>query len=301
MGGVGRGGGDLEGEHAMARRWLARRLSVVIAIVTLAAALFPHSAALAVGTLDQDQSQSCGGTAGVQVVQGRPFAQTFTAGLSGNLDQIDLLGRDGHSTPFPLRVDVRALVDGAPTGATLGSGSVASLGVSAGWTSVALDPAAQVTAGKQYAIVLSSDTVSFEQHEKTRGEGEGPFGAYHVMFSTTDVYTGGNHWDGSPEWSPWLAEDLAFRTYVSPADPSTAVADAMASLSLEAEHEDVLVAFLAAADAYVADGETADAVDKLDDLIDKIGDYAENGTITQAAGDELIALVEAYRSHIEAA
>lgn len=85
-------------------------------------------------------------------------------------------------------------------------------------------------------------------------------------------------------------------------DPAGAVGEAIADLGLSTEDRDVLLYLLNAAEDYVADGgddAATDAVDKLEDLIDKTQDYVENGTITQADGDNLIALVQDFIDSIE--
>lgn len=85
-------------------------------------------------------------------------------------------------------------------------------------------------------------------------------------------------------------------------DPAGAVGEAIADLGLSTEDGDVLLDLLNAAEDYLADGgddAANDAVDKLEDLIDKTQDYIEDGTITQADGDNLIALVQDFIDSIE--
>jgi len=90
------------------------------------------------------------------------WAQTFTPGRSGTLDQVDLgLGVDACGAGCPsgvLNVAIFATdASGFPTGAALGTGtaSPSALGVGAGCcVTVALTPVS-VSAGTKYAIVLA--------------------------------------------------------------------------------------------------------------------------------------------------
>ena len=123
------------------------------ATLGFAAALIP-GAASAVGTLDQQQTT--GDPNGVSVNSTVSAAQTFTAGLTGSLDRVDLfIGRTG--TPSTLNVEIRN-VDGSGTpGATvLASLSVPASTVPAApatsFTSFDFSTPAQVVAGTKYAI-----------------------------------------------------------------------------------------------------------------------------------------------------
>ena len=123
--------------------------------LTAAAALAIPAPAMAVGALDQSQD---GGFAGSNVVWGSvQAAQSFTAGISGDLDQVDvLLARSG--SPGDLTVEIQTLSSGVPSGTVLASGSVAAASVtgSYAWIPVPLSPVAPSSAGVQYAIVLSA-------------------------------------------------------------------------------------------------------------------------------------------------
>ena len=88
---------------------MARRTrTFLITAVAAAATLIPAAGASA-GTLDQQQTLSDFG--GLQVDSSHSKAQTFTAGLTGQLDQVDL-ALSGMSVTTPLTVQIR---DGSAT------------------------------------------------------------------------------------------------------------------------------------------------------------------------------------------
>jgi hypothetical protein len=159
------------------------------------------------GTPDQSQpSHSTTFSFGTAVFR---LAQTFTAGLTGDLDKVDLLlRRDG--VPGPLTVAIHTVSGGAPTGTTLASESVAASSVTTNavpaWLSVPLSPPAASTAGVQYAIVLS-----------TVGDSSNHYEWAHVSGNS---YVGGTGLSSSNSGTSWTAFnpefDFAFKTYVIP-------------------------------------------------------------------------------------
>src|SRR5215211_9158286 len=89
-------------------------------LITAVAALMPAAGASA-GTLDQQQTISNFG--GLQVDSTQSKAQTFTAGLTGQLDQVDLALSDMGATT-PLTVQIRDGSATAPGDTVLASASV---------------------------------------------------------------------------------------------------------------------------------------------------------------------------------
>ena len=179
------------------------------------AALTLVGSAGATGIIDQSQTVSGYSTGiGEYSLGVTSHAQTFTAGISGSLDQVDLMLRCGECTGT-IVVEVRALNhDGLPSNEVLGSGSLAGThvpGVSElRWVSVPLNEPARVVAGRQYAIVLT---------------------AYHGIYYISDAldldaerdfYSGGQElfqsWISVHEWR-WVAlalpSDMTFKTYVT--------------------------------------------------------------------------------------
>jgi hypothetical protein len=182
-----------------------------------------------VGTKDQFQESSAG-TSTYVTGQGQMDAQLFTAGITGNLVQVDLYVDTiveagplvvGPNLTNAITVSIRAVVSGHPDSSSLGSwhGVVSD----EDWNGFAFAPAIPVVAGTQYAIVATPDT---DQRLTLGGS------------CTVDDYTGGNAqiYDGS--WTSVASYDdgsciehWAFRTFVSTGStpPPTASSDAPAA------------------------------------------------------------------------
>jgi hypothetical protein len=169
-------------------------------------ALLGPGTALA-GTQDQQQAQHDGGMLGTANGTAQNQAQTFTAGVSGGVDQVDLDLRQ-LSTLVPLTVQIRNVAAGAPGTTVLAGGSVPSAGAAdIAFVPIHFAAPAPVVAGTQYAIVaFVADTP----------------GAWSWGHSAAaNPYTGGGAFTNtgppppSNSWSP-DATDLAFKTYVVP-------------------------------------------------------------------------------------
>lgn len=164
-------------------------------------------AATGAGTLDQQQT-----TSNTDAGFNPPLAQTFTAGITGGLDQADLQLLKAGPPPPTLTVEIRTTSAGKPTATVLATGTIASADIPAGpiggFVPVTFTPAAAVTAGTQYALVAY---------------GFGPNSFFlGWRYSTTDSYPGGEFFispDASPPGANWNASptlDFAFKTYVTP-------------------------------------------------------------------------------------
>jgi len=178
-------------------------LGLLVLVVAVAVAVQPAGPLLAAGTLDQSQTnQAFGGTA---IAPGQFEGQSFTAGLTGLLDQVNLAVFQ-QGTIGDLTVQIRTVDGGGlPTTTVLGSGTVpmASLPTPAlpvALTSVPLTTPAAVVAGTQYAIVVFGDSV-FDINGEISGTYPG--GQAVVNFSGT--------------WIPVFGVDLAFQTFVTQA------------------------------------------------------------------------------------
>jgi hypothetical protein len=190
------------------RRWLAVAL-VAVGVLALA------PAGAFAGTLDQQLTSftSSDIIAGPEPSSSaRSAAQTFTAGLSGQLDQVDLPLAKYMQTDGPLTVEIRDVVGGAPGTTVLASAAVPAASVPLGGTQQAVfvaapfDSPADVAAGSQYAIVAYT----------------GGDDVYNWGRAAADAYPGGTLFRSrqSPPltWSASLLDDLAFKTYVAQAD-----------------------------------------------------------------------------------
>jgi hypothetical protein len=189
---------------------------VVAAALALASAGAATSASA--GTLDQEQAVYGGLGHSIYADDTDPFsessvAQTFTAGITGQLDQVELyVGKSGSPTA-DLTVQIYDTFDGTPQSA-LATESVPAAAVSAGPTfvPVTFDPTVPVTAGTQYAIVAW--TASLFANPYFWGEAGGnPYAAGELR-----VQQGSNASPPTPGfWGPSGATvDMTFRTYVIP-------------------------------------------------------------------------------------
>ncbi len=190
---------------------MARRTrTVLIMAVAGVAALIPAAGASA-GTLDQQQTISNFG--GLQVNSTNSKAQTFIAGLTGQLDQVDL-AISGMSVTTPLTVQIRDGSATAPGATVLASALVPTSAVTSSESFVPITFAspASVTAGTQYSIVAFNDS-------------DGWFW-YSGQLPITSAYPGGSLYgssNGPPATGPWSAgnpdADFEFKTYVAPPPP----------------------------------------------------------------------------------
>jgi hypothetical protein len=171
-------------------------------------ALFVCHGLAAASTLDQsyDPGQSA---SGYFVNSSSPFAQTFTAGLSGQVAEIDVrvLNYFGGATA-PLQLDLYSITGPYPEtlGANLASGSINQALVPSSSSYIAFDlssSGASFVAGQQYAIIVST-TSGF---------------SYLWEGSTTGTYAGGGGRQpsgGNLYYTLAGADtDFGFQTYVN--------------------------------------------------------------------------------------
>ena len=181
------------------------KLVGLLAVICAACGLAPGTALA--DTLDQQQP---GGSSDVRVDSGESLAQTFTAGLTGPLDRVELLlGALDDPPDATLTVEVRDVTGGSPGGTVLASGSVAPSAVSStdAWIPIAFATPVPVTAGTQYSIVAYSSV--------------GTSNSYFWAIDFPDPYPAGAtfYQTVSPPNSTWtlasLGGDQAFKTYVN--------------------------------------------------------------------------------------
>ena len=162
------------------------------------------------GTLDQQQTAN---DAALGPSQSTSDAQTFTAGLTGGLDQVDLLLARVNPPTTYVTVEIRDVSGGVPGQAVLAARSIPPAAVTnttPQFIPVQFNPPAPVTAGTQYAIVAYSGNV--------------PTNWIIWYAKLGDVYPGGQV---SPARRPRrrpgrrFPDDAAFKTYVVPVVPPT--------------------------------------------------------------------------------
>ena len=179
-------------------------MRMTTAILAVSGALLLTSGAQATGTLDQQQTDTSGG---IQFIDSEAAAaQTFTAGISGQLDQIDLFLAGPGPGGLTL-VLLRGLPDGNGTFLTFTVIPAFSAPPEGAWLSIPIGPVA-VSAGTQY-------TISFSAAAPDSGQGGGWFRAS----GDRDAYAGGDMWGGfGLGFGPAPGFDMAFKTYVASAD-----------------------------------------------------------------------------------
>jgi hypothetical protein len=188
------------------RRLIVATSAVVMTFSTL---LVPQARA---GTLDQ--SQPVISNVGVFVSNQFEPAQTFTAGTGGRLDQVDIAVARAGASSQPLQVEIRAVIGGAPSNTqALANASVAAasipVGVNPSFISVPFASPAPVSAGTQYAIVVSSASCGFANCYVW---GAGPAGSSYAAGSGFQSVDSGATW---PPLNAFGSMDLAFKTYVA--------------------------------------------------------------------------------------
>jgi len=168
-------------------------------VISLSVVLLFCSSVLAVPTLDQYQNDQNGTTAPMSTYK---LAQTFTAGLTGLLDHLEM----GCSSTGPTTWEIRDTTAGAPGSTVLGSVIVSS-DMTFGWN--VIDLASEniaVNTGTMYAIVTYFPAGG---HEALRVE---------FAESGPDPYTAGQYWgnygSGWEGVTSFGGGDLQFRTYV---------------------------------------------------------------------------------------
>ena len=188
-------------------------LKVALALACAGCVAVPGAASA--GTLDQQQPNGEG--VGYDVDSTQSMAQTFTAGLSGGLDQVELkLGKSGSGVTMPLVVEIRNVAGGSPGGTVLASGSLPASAAPAfgspAFVPVGFAAPAPVTAGTQYAIVTyNADTVPrFWGWPSDVTNSYAPGLAFFQAASPP-----------GPTWTNIDGSDLAFKTYVTPTATAT--------------------------------------------------------------------------------
>ena len=165
------------------------------------------------GTLDQSQPNI---RANVVVSLGDVFhgAQTFTSGMTGGLYQVALaIGRTGSFVTASLIVEIRPVSGGVPSGPPLATATVPAANVPVGqfglaFLAIHFASPAPVTAGVQYAIVVSSESCGFSN---CYSAAPGPAGDSYAAGSGLGSSNAGATWT---PLSAFGSTDFAFQTYV---------------------------------------------------------------------------------------
>ena len=180
----------------------------LLVLAVAAALLLGAQASASAGTLDQQQIST---TQDSVLNTSQSGAQTFTAGISGGLDQVDLALRKIGAPPN-VTVEIRGTSAGTPGTAVIASAQLAgsAIGTTEAFVPVTFTAPAPVTAGTQYAIVAYSPGSGGDQVGWFLSS-TNPYAAG-ARFTSTESLPPGGAWTGT-------ATDFAFKTYVAPPQP----------------------------------------------------------------------------------
>lgn len=203
-----------------------RFTSTALPATLLAAAMIPALPAVAVPVLDQSVIYPTSGGISTYTIYETPtnqyvLAQTFTAGISGQLTAVGL-GLTDKATEN-LTVSILGTSGGLPDLTDpLASGTLTPADVDLDAFSLELvdfsSSLFNVVAGEVYAIMLSSTTPFQREYDWTRGSFDTFTGD---DLSPADPYAGGVGFYSSNGGSSWTAlanfsQDFSFQTYVDP-------------------------------------------------------------------------------------
>ncbi len=164
-------------------------------------------ASASAGDLDQQQTLAPGARGITSTQSG---AQTFTAGRTGLLDQVDLNLAKGGS-PGNLTVELRDVAAGVPGTQVLAAASVPASSVpltaAHAFVSIPFAVPPSVTAGSQYAIVAYTAASGPDYYYWWDGGPPSPYagGMEFLALSSPPV----------APWTPQTTIDFAFKTYVA--------------------------------------------------------------------------------------
>ncbi len=191
-----------------------KTLCARLALIFGAAAILLLGAQVAAAqadTLDQSQTDTSGAALAIIGPSSANYgpqsvAQTFTAGLSGALDRVQLyVANNTSSNSDPLTVQITDTSSGAPGSTVLATTTIAPGAVSSspgGWVEADFSAAPFVSAGSQYAIVAYASGSDF----------------YKWYYASSNDYPGGDpYYDSASPPTTWTSApsyDFAFRTYV---------------------------------------------------------------------------------------
>jgi hypothetical protein len=185
----------------------------LMASAACAALVLGAAAPASAGTLDQQQTGFDSFSSGA-INSNESLAQTFTAGITGQVDQADLVLSKFFSPTEPVTVEIRNVAGGVPGSTVLASTSIPLSAIpadpNAAFVPATFGAPAPVTAGTQYALVAWSTAMTGSLGWSFR--------------SGTNPYAGGaglNDQISPPDgvWNTPPGDDFAFKTYVVPSPP----------------------------------------------------------------------------------
>lgn len=192
-----------------------RKAVGVLAAAVLMLGLVPGLAHA--GTLDQQQTSNSSGA--YNIFSGSANAQTFTAGITGALDQVDLHLFQNGAVNAQLSVQIRDAPGGLVGDTVLASSGIGpGIGASPGaFMPIVFTAPAPIVAGVRYAIVVYTTTGGGSSYSWGHSN-SGPYASGQAFQG------GGTHPPTGGSFSVIAGTDFAFRTYVKPPAPAPAAA-----------------------------------------------------------------------------
>ena len=145
-----------------------KRSALALCAGLLVLGLMPGSALATSGVLDQSNASTglSAGTSGM-------LAQTFTAGKTGSLTEVDLYmeGDNAHA----INVTIQATTGGLPNGTVLATSGFGTPPNVVAWVPFSISSQPSITSGTMYAIVFSP-------------------GAYNAVKGSPNTYSPARHW-----------------------------------------------------------------------------------------------------------
>jgi hypothetical protein len=183
-----------------------------------AALLLGIATTASAGTLDQQQT-TFGAFSSGGVNSSQSLAQTFTAGITGRLDQADLVLSTFSSPTDPVTIEIRNAAGGLPGNTVLASTSIPISAIPAdpnpAFVSATFGSPAAVVSGTQYALVAWSTNAAGSPGWSYQPNPANPYPAGRGLNSQASPP--GNDWDAP------AGDDFAFKTYVVPSPPAQPV------------------------------------------------------------------------------
>ena len=176
-----------------------------VSAIAVAVAIGVMSPAQAASTLDQDIAFSTS-DCNTEVYSAQGMGQTFTAGLSGPLTSVEVFLVDSSSSGSEpgLTLALASTSSGLPVGVALAASTIPDSDVPSvpGVVTVTFSSPATVTAGEQYAILITTSETN--NNYKWCGDG-------------ADTYSGGTGLDdraSGRNWRTLSSPEASLRTYV---------------------------------------------------------------------------------------
>ena len=190
---------------------MTRRIGLLCGVT--GALLLGATASASAGTLDQQQPSS---NTNAGLFTNQSVAQTFTPGMSGGVDRVDLSFLKVGTPPASVTVEIRNTSAGKPGTSVLGTTSVPTslFGPTLAFVPATFATPAPVTAGTQYAIVTYSPGAGGNAVGSGYQGAGNPYAPGAMFVSNTSLPPG-------DPWNEQMGSDLAFITYVAPAPPTT--------------------------------------------------------------------------------